>query len=209
MPSNEDFSFQSIVDKEQKEKETAKDDPIKTTDDVILAFQTASVLQERIQELEKQKAQLAEHHTQMRVLNLKLMDFFRGRDLEMKGNTGWENRVTAFFYEMFLKMRPQEEHNKNYQALVEETHRWKEAERKSDERAKTAESQLGALVRVVDIPQNVKEALAQLPDLLEDESGTFRFHIKSLMTYIEKIHQQVQIVSKPTGFEVRGPHDGG
>jgi hypothetical protein len=159
MPSNEDFSFQSIVDKEQKEKETAKDDPIKTTDDVILAFQTASVLQERIQELEKQKAQLAEHHTQMRVLNLKLMDFFRGRDLEMKGNTGWENRVTAFFYEMYLKMNPAAGYSTtSRQHLIEETHRWKEAERKSDERAKKAESKLASLRRKITVPEKVMQS---------------------------------------------------
>lgn len=162
MPSVEGFLFESTVDKEQKEnvfqkeKETAKDDPIKTTDDVILAFQTASVLQERIQELEKQRAQLAEHHTQMRVLNLKLMDFFRERDLELKGNTGWENRVTAFFYEMYLKMNPAAGYSlTSRQHLIEETHRWKEAERKSDERAKKAESELASLRRKITVPEKV------------------------------------------------------
>lgn len=162
MPSVEGFLFESTVDKEQKEnvfqkeKEKAKDDPIKTTDDVILAFQTASVLQERIQELEKQKTQLAEHHTQMRVLNLKLMDFFRGRDLEMKGNTGWENRVTAFFYEMYLKMNPAAGYSAtSRQHLIEETHRWKEAERKSDERAKKAESELASLRRKITVSEKV------------------------------------------------------
>lgn len=209
MPADNEFSFNAIVDKEKEEKLRAAETPLKDVEDVIGAFENARAHMERIKQLEEYKKELADRNVQLRLLNLRLMDFFRKSDLEMKGNTGWENRVTAFFYEMFLKMRPQEAHNKNYQALVEETHRWKEAERKSDERAKMAESQLGALVRVVDMPQNVKEALAQLPDLLEDESGIFRFHIKSLMTYIEKIQQQVQIVSKPTGFEVRGPHDGG
>lgn len=162
MSSNEDFSFQSIADKEKAQKEKARENPLLTTEDVVQAFETARFTQLRIQEREKVKKQLEEDYHQMRILNRQLMDFFRGRDLEHQGNSGWENRVTAFFYEMYLKMHPSNTPLPDRQALIEETHRWKEAERKSDERAKKAESELDALKRKLTVPSKVLESANML-----------------------------------------------
>lgn len=162
MSSNEDFSFQSIADKEKEQKEQAKENPLLTMEQVVQAFQTARFTQLRIQEREKVKKLLEEDYHQMRVLNLQLMDFFRGRDLEQQGNSGWENRVTAFFYEMYLKMQPPNGPVVSRQELIEETHRWKEAERKSDERAKKAESELDALKRKLMVPTKVLESANML-----------------------------------------------
>ncbi|TXH09078.1 MAG: hypothetical protein E6R04_09365 [Spirochaetes bacterium] len=156
MPADNEFSFNAIVEKEKEEKSRAAETPLKDVEDVIGAFENARFHMERIKQLEEYKKELAERNEQLRLLNFRLMDFFREHDLEMKGNTGWENRVTAFFYEMYLKMNPAAGYSTtSRQHLIEETHRWKEAERKSDERAKKAESELASLRRKITVPEKV------------------------------------------------------
>lgn len=156
MPADSEFSFNAIVDKEKEEKLRAAETPLKDVEDVIGAFENARAHMERIKQLEEYKKELADRNEQLRLLNFRLMDFFKKRDLEMKGNTGWENRVTAFFYEMYLKMNPAAGYSAtSRQHLIEETHRWKEAERKSDERAKKAESELASLRRKITVSEKV------------------------------------------------------